>query len=82
MRRLWVLGVVILMSAVSTAALADDRLADKLRGPVLQFVDKQWQPLERGMIVPDSRVVRTLATGHVTFTRGGETVELGPNTQI
>ena len=82
MRRLWVLGVVILMSAVSTAALADDWLADKLRGPVLQFVDKQWQPLERGMIVPDSRAVRTLATGHVTFTRGGETVELGPNTQI
>src|SRR5512141_346328 len=63
-------------------ALADDWMADKLRGPVVQYIDGQWQPLTRGMVVPDSRIVRTLATGHVTFTRGEETVELGPNTQI
>lgn len=82
MGRFLIVSLGIFLAAMSTAALADDWLADKLRGPVLQWVDKQWQPLERGMVVPDSRVIRTLATGHVTFTRGGETVELGPNTQI
>jgi hypothetical protein len=64
------------------AAHADDWTADKLRGQVLQLIDNQWQPLNRGMVVPDSRVVRTLAWGRVTFVRGNETVEIGPNTQI
>lgn len=63
-------------------ALGDDWSAKQLRGGVLQFVDGQWEPLSIGMVVPDSRVVRTLATGHVTFVRGEETVELGPHTQI
>jgi hypothetical protein len=63
-------------------ALADDWSTERLRGRVLQLVDGDWQPLTRGMVVPDSRLVRTLATGHVTFVRGEETVELGPNTQI
>jgi hypothetical protein len=66
----------------AAASLADDWTADKLRGQALQLVENQWQPLSRGMIVPDSRVVRTLANGRVTFTRGNETVEIGPNTQI
>lgn len=64
------------------AAHADEWTADKLRGQVLQLVDGQWQTLERGMVVPDSRVIRTLVFGRVTFTRGSEAVEIGPNTQI
>lgn len=68
--------------AVTSAASADDWTADKLRGQVLQLVDNQWQPLRRGMVVPDSRVIRTLAGARVTFTRGNETVDLEPNTQI
>jgi hypothetical protein len=63
-------------------ALADDWTAQQLRGQVLQLVAKQWQPLNRGDVVPDDRVIRTLGFGRVTFTRGGETIELGPNTQI
>ena len=72
------LGSVLLVSAVH----ADDWLAGKLRGPVVQLVDGEWQPLKRGMVVPDDRVVRTMSAGYVTFTRGGETLDLGPNTQI
>lgn len=63
-------------------ASADDWTADKLRGQVLQLIDNQWQPLSRGMVVPDSRVIRTLGSGRVTFTRGNETVDVGPDTQI
>lgn len=66
----------------ATAALADDWTAVQLRGQVLQLVDTQWQPLARGAVVPDSRIIRTLGFGHVTFTRGQETLDLGPNTQI
>ncbi len=66
----------------STAAFADDWTAVQLRGQVLQLVDHQWQPLQRGMVVPDARVVRTLGSAHVTFTRGRESLDLGPDTQI
>lgn len=66
----------------TAVASADDWTADQLRGQVLQLIDNQWQPLLRGGVVPDSRVIRTLAMGRVTFTRGNETVDVGPNTQI
>lgn len=81
---LWTRFAVVTLAAVLFAgpAIADDWVADKLRGKVLQLVDGQWQPLARGDVVPDSRPVRTLATGYVSFTRGGETVELGPRTQV
>lgn len=74
------LGAVLVLFPL--ASLADDWTADKLRGQVVQLVDNQWQPLRRGMVVPDTRIVRTMKTGHVTFLRGTETVELGPDTQI
>jgi len=63
-------------------ASADDWIAGKLRGQVLQLIDNQWQPLDRGAVVPDSRVVRTLHSGMVTFARGNETLQVGPDTQI
>jgi hypothetical protein len=75
-----VLGAVLVLMPI--AAMADDWTADKLRGQVLQRVDNQWQPLRRGMVVPDSRIIRTMKTGRVTFLRGTETVDLGPDTQI
>lgn len=66
----------------ATWALADDWTAVQPRRQVLQLVDNQWQPLARGMVVPDNRVIRTSSFGHVTCTRGQEAVDLGPNTQI
>jgi hypothetical protein len=42
----------------------------------------RWQPLNRGDVVPDSRVVRTGSFGTVELQRGEETLTLGANTQI
>lgn len=53
-----------------------------LRGAVLQLVDGQWAKLDRGDVVPDSRVIRTLQGGMVEFQRGEEHVSLGGDTQI
>jgi hypothetical protein len=46
------------------------------------LIDKQWQPLRRGDVIPDSRVVRTLGNGFVELVRGQETLDLEPDTQI
>ncbi len=63
-------------------AAADDWAVLRLRGQVVQFVDGEWLPLKRGAVVPDSRVIRTLKNGNVTFKRGDETVNLASDTQI
>jgi hypothetical protein len=62
-------------------AFADDWRVTKLRGAALELVDGAWQRLARGDVVPDDRVIRTIG-GRITLVRGGETIELGPNTQI
>jgi hypothetical protein len=72
----------IALSLLAGQAIADDWSVVRLRGAVLQLVDNQWQPLQRGSIVPDTRVLRTQNNGHATLTRGNETIELAPNTQI
>ncbi len=80
MRRL-VLSVVAALLAGITAVQADDWTAVRLRGVVMELVNGGWEPLERGDVVPDDRVIRT-GNGRVTFVRGEETIELGVNTQI
>lgn len=66
----------------SSTALADDWTAVKLRGVVVGLFDGEWVKLERQAIVPDDQPIRTLASGRVTFQRGDELIELGPNTQV
>jgi hypothetical protein len=66
----------------ATAATADDWLAVKLRGSVFAYVDGAWERLARGAIVSDERQIRTQRSGHVTFERDRETIDIGPNTQI
>lgn len=66
----------------TTTALADDWTAIKLRGVVLGLFDGEWVKLQRGAIIPDDQPIRTLASGRVTFERGEETIDLGPNTQV
>jgi uncharacterized membrane protein YgcG len=81
----WTLRAVAACAVVvvlTSAAAADDWIASQLRGQVWVLVDGNWQPLARGNIVPDTRSVRTGDNGHVTFTRGGETVTLDADTQI
>lgn len=71
-----------ILGLMSSSAVADDWVAAKLRGRVLQQVEEQWLPVHRGDIVPDDRVVRTLGDGRVEFRRDEESIALGPNTQI
>ena len=74
--------VAAILTLTAGAALADDWVAVRLRGAVLQLVDGEWATLRRGDVVPDSRVIRTLASGSVEFQRGNEHVTLGADTQI
>ena len=66
----------------SSTAIADDWTAVKLRGVVVGLFDGEWVKLQRGAIVPDDQPIRTLASGRVTYERGEETIDLGPNTQV
>ena len=63
-------------------AIADDWVAVKLRGVVLGVQGDQWVPLQRGDIVSDERVIRTMENGRVEFQRDGEMISLSSNTQI
>jgi hypothetical protein len=76
-----ILGVLLAL-LLPAAAHADDWVAIKLRGDVLQLVDGAWQELGRGDVVPDDRVIRTLRNGRVDFARDSETISLAGNTQI
>ena len=77
-----ILVVLAVLATFITPVLADDWTAQKLRGTVLELVDGAWQKIERGAVVPESHVVRTLGNARVVFVRGSETVELGPDTQV
>jgi len=80
---LTLLGLIVAMSSgLGSAALADDWVAVKLRGQVLQLVEGDWAKLQRGDVVPDDRVIRTLGNGRVDLQRDAEVISLGGNTQI
>ena len=77
------LAVALLLAlAFPLSAFADDWVAVKLRGVVMQLVDGDWAELHRGDVVPDDRVIRTLQSGRVDFQRDAETISLGANSQI
>jgi hypothetical protein len=80
--RYLVLAAAAAITLFANPVLADDWVATKLRGVVLQLVDGAWVELNRGDVVPDDRVVRTLRTGRVTFQRDEETIDLGADTQV
>lgn len=71
-----------LLGFLSSGAVAGEWVAEKLRGGVFAFVGGEWLQLERGSVVPDERVVRTMRDGRVEFRRGKEVVRLGPDTQV
>lgn len=72
----------IILALTTSVALADDWVAVRLRGVVLELVDGEWVKLARGDVVPEARVIRTLKTGNVELQRGQETLSVGPNSQI
>ena len=77
-------SILVLIASISfcSVALADDWIAERLRGGVQQYEGGNWVVLERGDIVPDGGKVRTTGTGRVDLVRGQESIALGPNTQI
>jgi len=79
--RAWLISG-LLLGLMVTVASADEWVAVKLRGQVVQLVDGHWLPLQRGDVVSDDRVVRTLKNGRVEFHRDAEVITLGPQTQI
>ena len=74
--------IVAMSSTMTMAAFADDWVAVKLRGQVLQLVGDDWSRLQRGDVVSDDRVIRTLGNGRVDLQRDAEVISLGGNTQI
>ena len=74
--------VALTLCCTSSVALADDWIAERLRGGVMQYQSGNWIALERGHVVPDGGKVRTTGTGRVELVRGQENIALGPNTQI
>jgi hypothetical protein len=82
-RMLTLLLLVVAMSfTLASASFADDWVAVKLRGQVLQLVGGDWARLQRGDVVPDDRVIRTLGNGRVDLKRDAEVISLGGSTQI
>ena len=67
--------------AFVTVSFADDWTAVRLRGDVFVYRDG-WVKLERGDVVSDDSIVRTLGRGRVSFERGPETIDLLPDSQI
>jgi hypothetical protein len=74
--------LVILCIALPASAFADDWLVTKLRGEAQQLVGNDWAPLQRGDIIPDDRMIRTLAGTRAMLQRGQETIEVSASTQI
>lgn len=68
--------------ATAQPTLADDWVAERLRGSVLALEDGQWVPLQRGDVVSDDRYIKTLGNGRVQFTRGAETIDLAGHTMV
>lgn len=66
----------------TTAASADNWVAQKLRGGASVMVNGEWTPLKRGDTVSTSALVRTMKDGQIEFIRDHETITLEPNTQI
>ncbi|MGV3491836.1 MAG: FecR domain-containing protein [Devosia sp.] len=82
LNRMFAQLALVLALLVPAAAFADDWVATKLRGQVLQLIDNQWVAIARGDVVPDDRVIRTGPNGRVDFRRDEETISLAADTQI
>ncbi|MHB1110135.1 MAG: FecR domain-containing protein [Devosia sp.] len=74
--------VFLLVAVLCSPAMAGEWTAVKLRGIVMGLFDGEWIELRRGDVIPEDQPIRTLASGRVTFVRDGETIDLGPNTQV
>lgn len=71
-----------LLASVSTSVLAQDWVAERLRGGVMLFEQGTWVAVERGDVVLDGQKIRTSGDGRVELVRGQERIALAGNTEI
>lgn len=77
------LAALLAFALLAIPAFADTWTVTRLRGEVAAHLSgSKWEQLKRGSTVSDDRLIRTGNDGHVSFVRGTETIDLGPNTQI
>lgn len=72
----------LLLASACTPALAEDWIAERLRGSVMQLEHGNWIALERGDVVADGQKVRTAGDGRLELVRGRERIALAANTEI
>jgi hypothetical protein len=82
MRTFPLLSAALILALTTSVAIADDWVADRLRGEVSVMSGGNWLQLQRGEVVPDGVSVRTGADGRVELLRGAERIELASNTEI
>lgn len=70
-----------LLAVTPSMAFADDWVATRVLGGVVQWTDGAWVQIQRGDVVPDDRKIRTIE-GRIAFERGNEVIELGRQTEI
>jgi ferric-dicitrate binding protein FerR (iron transport regulator) len=70
------------LALLCTAAQAGQWSATKLRGAVLVYAGGAWAPLKLGDAVDDTTTIQTLANGRVQLARDGETIDIGPDSQL
>ncbi|WP_338720239.1 FecR family protein [Devosia sp. XK-2] len=73
---------VLVLASLSSVAMADEWIAERLRGGVMQFEHGNWVVLQRGDIVPDGGKIRTAGDGRVELVRGQERIALAADTEI
>jgi hypothetical protein len=73
---------VLVLASLSSVAMADEWIAERLRGGVMQFEHGNWVALQRGDIVPDGGKIRTAGDGRVELVRGQERIALAADTEI
>ena len=77
-----IIGILLIFVALGSASLADDWVAQKLRGGVFVFQGGAWVQIERGHVVSDDSAIQTAKGARVMFARGKETIDVRGDTRI
>ena len=77
-----IFSIILVIVAMSSAALADEWVAKKLRGGVFVFQSGEWVQIQRGHVVSDDSAIQTAKGARVLFARGKETIDIRGDTRI
>lgn len=71
-----------LVLAAGSPALARDWAAETVQGTVLTIAGGRWAEFDTEALVSADMAIRTLQSGRLTLSSGGETIAIGPNTAL